>query len=88
MTTAAMTTTQAKVTNSGQVSIPATIRRRWDTDAVLVMDCGDYVIVRPLPTDPIAALKGAYARSGPSSEEIRQMERQAEQDREVARRVS
>lgn len=80
-----MTATRAKVTNSGQVSLPASIRRRWDAGSVIVVDRGDYVIVRPVPADPIAALKGIYAADGPSLEDRRRIEREAEEDQENRR---
>jgi hypothetical protein len=48
-----------KITAGGQVSLPAPVRRRWRTKTVRVEDHGDYVVVRPLPDDPIAAARGA-----------------------------
>lgn len=49
-----------RITTSGQVSIPASVRRRWGTRRVAVEDRGDHVIVRPLPDDPVAALRGIF----------------------------
>jgi bifunctional DNA-binding transcriptional regulator/antitoxin component of YhaV-PrlF toxin-antitoxin module len=49
----------ARVTPAGQISLPAPVRRRWDTKTVSVEDHGDYVVVRPLPADPIAAARGS-----------------------------
>ena len=49
-----------RITTSGQVSIPAAVRRRWGTRRVRVEDLGDHVIVRPVPDDPIAAARGAF----------------------------
>lgn len=69
---------RAKVTKNGQISLPAPLRGRWKADAVLVIDKGDYAIVRPIPDDPIGALRGKYAGPGPSSEEMRAAERAAE----------
>jgi bifunctional DNA-binding transcriptional regulator/antitoxin component of YhaV-PrlF toxin-antitoxin module len=77
-----MTTTQAKVTSSGQVSLPAEIRRRWGVGSVLVVDRGDYAIVRPVPADTIAALKGVRGGPGPSVEQARADERHADDERE------
>lgn len=68
---------RAKVTRNGQVSLPAELRRRWGSDVVLVIDRGDYAIVRPIPDDPIAALRGAYAGPGPAVEDVRAAEREA-----------
>lgn len=71
----ATTSTEVKVTSSGQISLPAPMRRRWQVDMLLVVDRGDYAIVRPIPTDPVAALRGVYAGHGPSAEEARAAER-------------
>jgi hypothetical protein len=40
------------------VSLPAELRHRWGAGAVLVIDRGDYAIVRPIPEDVVAALQG------------------------------
>ena len=45
---------------------------------MLVIDRGDYAIVRPIPHDIPGTLKGSFAAPGPSSEEARDIERQAE----------
>jgi len=53
----------------GQISLPAAVRRRWGTSVVAIEDHGDSVVVRPLPDDPIAAARGAFAgRIGPTEE--------------------
>ena len=49
----------ARVTPAGQISLPAPVRKRWDTRTVSVEDHGDHVVVRPLPPDPIAAARGS-----------------------------
>jgi bifunctional DNA-binding transcriptional regulator/antitoxin component of YhaV-PrlF toxin-antitoxin module len=59
------------VSSSGQVSIPAEARSRWKAEQVLVVDVGDRVVVRPLPADPIVALRGKYRGRGPSTERAR-----------------
>lgn len=62
----------AHVTRGGQVSIPAPIRHRWDTDTLLLEDRGDEVVVRPLPRDPIAAAIGSLRLpKGLTSESMR-----------------
>ena len=66
-----MEAVQAKVTRNGQVSLPAELRHRWGAASVLVIDRGDYAIVRPMPADPIVALRGAHAGPGPSVEDAR-----------------
>jgi bifunctional DNA-binding transcriptional regulator/antitoxin component of YhaV-PrlF toxin-antitoxin module len=82
-----MTAVRAKVTRNGQVSLPAELRHRWGAGAVLVIDRGDYAIVRPIPDDPVAALQGVYAGPGPSSEDARSSERLAEAAHETRRRA-
>jgi AbrB family looped-hinge helix DNA binding protein len=79
-TIGAMTTSpvQAKVTRNGQISLPAEIRRRWGAASVVVIDRGDYAIVRPVPDDVVAALQGSHAGPGPSVEDSRRAEREAE----------
>jgi bifunctional DNA-binding transcriptional regulator/antitoxin component of YhaV-PrlF toxin-antitoxin module len=77
-----MDATQAKVTRNGQVSLPAELRHRWAAGTVLVIDRGDYAIVRPIPSDPLATLRGAHAEPGPTTEQARRAERIAEQERE------
>jgi bifunctional DNA-binding transcriptional regulator/antitoxin component of YhaV-PrlF toxin-antitoxin module len=80
-----MDAVQAKVTRNGQISLPAGLRHRWAAESVLVIDRGGYAIVRPIPDDPIRALRGAYRGSGPSSEEMRQAARMEEAKREMER---
>jgi len=46
---------------------------------MLVIDRGEYAIVRPIPEDPIAALHGAHSGSGPAAEEVRDAEREADE---------
>ncbi len=70
-----MDAVRARVTASGQVSLPATLRRRWGAAAVLVIDKGSYAIVRPIPEDPIGALKGIHAGPGPTTDEARAADR-------------
>jgi bifunctional DNA-binding transcriptional regulator/antitoxin component of YhaV-PrlF toxin-antitoxin module len=76
-----MVSVEAKVTRNGQVSLPAELRHRWGAGSVLVIDRGDYAIVRPIPDDPVAALRGAHAGPGPSSETARAGERAEEPSR-------
>ncbi len=74
-----------KVSSNGRVSIPAQARARWKADRVLVVDLGDHLVMRPLPSDPIAALQGKYAGRGPSSDEARREARAEDADRERRR---
>ena len=74
-----------KVSRNGQVSIPAAVRARWQTQRVLVVDMGDQIVLRPLPDDPIGALRGKYAGRGPTSDEARRIEREEDARREEER---
>ncbi|MPZ98240.1 MAG: hypothetical protein GEU80_02700 [Dehalococcoidia bacterium] len=60
-----------KVSSNGQVSIPAEARSRWRTDRVVVVDLGDRVVMRPLPSKPIDDLRGKYRGRGPSTDRAR-----------------
>ncbi len=75
----------AKVTTSGQVSLPAPVRKRWHTAQVVIEDEGDRLVVRPLPDDPIAAACGSLKRGGSPPEAIRARERAAETARQRQR---
>jgi bifunctional DNA-binding transcriptional regulator/antitoxin component of YhaV-PrlF toxin-antitoxin module len=81
-----MRSTRAKVTRNGQVSLPAELRHRWGAGSVLVIDRGDYAIVRPIPEDTVTDLRGAHAGPGPTSEEARRAEREAEAESDPRRR--
>ena len=65
-----------KVTGNGQVSIPAATRARWNADRVVAVDLGDRVVMRPLPDDPVRDLRGKYKDRLPTSDSIRQEDRQ------------
>ncbi len=74
-----MSSVEARITSSGQMSLPAVIRRRWNTGSVVVIDRGDYIVVRPRPADVPSALEGSLpARSPLSAEQMRAAERSAE----------
>jgi len=47
-----------RITRAGQVSLPAEVRHRWQTTAVLIEDDGDRLMLRPVPADPIEGLRG------------------------------
>jgi hypothetical protein len=53
---------------------------------MLIIDRGDYAIIRPVPNDPIMALRGAYATPGPTAEDARAVNRAAEAATEERRR--
>lgn len=71
-----------KVSSNGQVSIPAEARARWMTDQVVVVDLGDRVVLRPMPADPVGALRGKYRGRGPSTTEARAAARAEDERRE------
>lgn len=73
------------VSRNGQVSIPAAARARWKAKKVVVVDMGDYVVVRPVSDDPIRELRGVLRGRGPSTDEMRRMDREEEAEREDAR---
>ena len=76
---------RARISSNGQISIPASVRRRWGATEVIVIDKGDRLIVRPIPADPFSEIVGKYAGS-PSSDELR--ERARGEDAELERRRS
>jgi AbrB family looped-hinge helix DNA binding protein len=51
--------TRVKISKGGQISIPASIRRRWETSTVTMEDEGQRIVIEPAPDDPIAAADGA-----------------------------
>jgi AbrB family looped-hinge helix DNA binding protein len=77
---------QARISRGGQISVPAAIRRRWNTDRVLVDDRGDEIVIRPLAHDPIAAARGLLKPraidDGRSSADARKQTRDEEADTE------
>ncbi len=60
-----------RVSSNGQVSIPADTRARWQTSQVVVVDLGELIVMRPLPADPIAELRGKHRNRGLDSEGAR-----------------
>jgi bifunctional DNA-binding transcriptional regulator/antitoxin component of YhaV-PrlF toxin-antitoxin module len=64
-----------KVSSNGQVSIPAEARARWGTEQVVMVDLGDRVVMRPLPANPVAALRGKYRGRGPNTDTARRKAR-------------
>jgi bifunctional DNA-binding transcriptional regulator/antitoxin component of YhaV-PrlF toxin-antitoxin module len=67
-----------RISRGGQVTVPAPIRRRWETERVALEDHGDYLVLRPV-ADPVAGFIGFAAASGrPTSEELRARSRAEE----------
>ena len=72
------TTTMTRISRGGQVTVPALVRQRWETERVALEDHGDYLLLRPLP-DPVAAFVGfAAGRGAPTSEQLRAQSRAEE----------
>jgi bifunctional DNA-binding transcriptional regulator/antitoxin component of YhaV-PrlF toxin-antitoxin module len=76
------------ISRGGQISVPASVRKRWGTRAVLAEDRGDELILRPAPDDPIASIRGIFAEemsSRPSSDGMRAEARTEEAELEANR---
>ena len=75
------------ISKGGQISIPATVRRRWATDQIVLEDRGDSLIVRPLPADPIGAARGSLRLpDGLTTDKLRAMARAEDLEAEQRRR--
>lgn len=76
--------TLMKVTQGGQISIPADVRRRWQTDRVVVIDTPDGLLVRPFDPNAADRLMGKYALAGAmSTDEMRRITREEDAEREA-----
>lgn len=65
-----------RITRGGQISVPAEVRRRWNTSHVTLDDRGDQLVVSPAPDDPISALRGSLkGRIEVGSEDLRKQAR-------------
>ena len=69
-----------RISQGGQIQIPAEVRRRWGTSDVIIDDGGSFLRIRPMPEDPIAAAAALLAlpTGGPSSDEMRRQGREEE----------
>lgn len=72
-----------RISQGGQVQVPAEVRRRWGTRDVLIDDLGSSITIRPLPDDPIGAAMGSLAGPGLSSEEMIRQFREEEAEAEA-----
>lgn len=84
--------TRLKLTRGGQISVPAAVRKRWATSAVIAEDQGDRLVLTPAPEDPIDALAGIFAAEGEaarargtSTDSSRRDEREADAEAEGRR---
>jgi len=65
---------EVKVTRQGQTTIPKELRERYDIkegDKVLYIDVGGYMVVLPLPKDPLKELETLKIRDRRIIAEIR-----------------
>lgn len=72
-----------KISQGGQIQVPAEVRRRWGTRNVILDDEGSMLRIRPLPDDPIGAAAGSLAGPGPTSGEMRRIAREEEEEIEA-----
>jgi bifunctional DNA-binding transcriptional regulator/antitoxin component of YhaV-PrlF toxin-antitoxin module len=71
-----------KISQGGQIQVPAEVRRRWATRDVVIEDLGSSLSIRPLPDDPIGAAAGSLAGPGPTGDEMRRQWREEELEAE------
>ncbi len=50
---------QVKISLGGQISVPAEVRRRWNTSRVSIDDQGDRLVIEPAADDPVSVLRGS-----------------------------
>jgi AbrB family looped-hinge helix DNA binding protein len=50
-----------KISRGGQISIPAEIRHRWETQTLILEDRGGEIVIHPVDDDPITAYRGIFA---------------------------
>lgn len=69
------------ISRGGQISVPASVRKRWATSTVMAEDLGDHLVLRPSPDDPIEAaieLLAPHLQGGPAAGEERDEYRREE----------
>lgn len=76
--------TRFKITRGGQVTIPASVRRRWGTSTVVAEDQGDKLVLRPAADDPIEAAYCALAHEVRGGIDLEEARRAAREDERVA----
>ena len=80
----------ATISKGGQVSIPAEVRHRWRTNRLFIDDRGSELILRPIPDDPLAAVRGLLAKRsgavGTTSDDARARWREEEAEADTKRR--
>ena len=71
-----------RISQGGQVQVPAEVRRRWGTRDVIIQDGGAYIRISPIPDDPIGAVAGSLAGPGPTVNEMMRQLREEEAEAE------
>ncbi len=69
---------------AGQVSIPAEVRERWAASDVVIVDEGDRIVLRPVPENPIEAIRGILKGKGRSDISATEAVRQARNEDNAA----
>lgn len=77
MVTFMLMRTRIRLSRGGQISIPASIRRRWRTSTFTLEDRGDRLVLEPAADDPIAAAEGALAREISGRLDLARLRREA-----------
>ena len=80
-----------RITETGRVSIPAEIRRRWGTALVQIDDEGDRLVLRPLADGLGERLRGAWSGLGdgrPSAQILREIRREESEAETAKWRIS
>ena len=68
----------SRISQGGQIQVPAEVRRRWGTPNVVIEDRGNELSVRPLPDDPITAALDPPIKSSMTAEEFLRTTREEE----------
>ena len=68
------------------MSVPSSLRRRWDTHALGFEDKGDHAEIWPLPEDAIGSARGALKGKIGSTKDLRVAARKDEAHAEARRR--
>jgi bifunctional DNA-binding transcriptional regulator/antitoxin component of YhaV-PrlF toxin-antitoxin module len=76
---------RSAISQGGQISIPAEVRRRWGTSNIVIEDKGSALLIRPVPDDPIGAAVGSLRGRGPTTDEMRARVRDEETARDARR---
>lgn len=79
---------RVKITDGGQISVPAKLRKRWGSSYLTAEDRGDHLVLRPAPDDPVDAVYGIFAaeaRGETELAEIRAREREADAEAEASK---